>query len=728
MKVRTPVTLQEIARAMGNHLSSVKRRANKEQWPFVSETVRGGRRKVFDLDLLPETVSQAVRKYRALQEVNKITSTTQPIEVSRPDRADQLRRKEQGLSRLAALPDADPRKRRARAREWVIRRWSDYADARKSSLRACVQDFVEAYKAGDISVPEQHLEMLPKLHGARSLNQATLYRWRKVYREQGLAGLMDGYGTRKGAFKVAENEELKNVVLGCLMQAPHITPGDIKAYLAARHPQLDIVSEKSIERFIKHWRKENAQLWTLLTNPDQWKNEYMVAHGSHHESVKALNQLWEMDSTPADWMLQDGRHNVIGAIDMYSRRLRFHVSKTSTAEALGLTFRRCALDWGIPEAVRTDNGADYVSHQFSTVLRDLEIDHRLCLPFASEQKGTIERAMRTMSHGILDLLPGFIGHNVAQRKAIEARKSFADRIMTPGETVEVSMTAAELQERLDQWCDHVYMHNKHAGLKATPWQIISNWTQPVRRLADPRALDALLAPIAGERRVTKKGIKLDHYHYIAPELAEHVGMDVFLRRDPDDIGRIFVYDTDGVFICAAQAHEILGISRAEAAAAAKHHQRRFLSEKKKDLQEARRAIRENIGEAVLQHRIETTSNLASFPKPSEPYSTAALEQHGRAARAGDETQAPERDETTERAVRELEKEMATPKKADVIPMGDPMAEYSHWCYLDQRVQEGRQLGDRERGFYENYPRTEGFQSMKEYFEEFGLDPLEGYGA
>tara|TARA_B100000780_G_scaffold31405_1_gene19882 strand:- start:714 stop:932 length:219 start_codon:yes stop_codon:yes gene_type:complete len=71
------------------------------------------------------------------------------------------------------------------------------------------------------------------------------------------------------------------------------------------------------------------------------------------------------------------------------------------------------------------------------------------MPFASEEKGTIERLNRTMSHGILELLPGFIGHNVSEQKAIESRKSFAKRVMTKGETVDVKLTGAELQQLIN---------------------------------------------------------------------------------------------------------------------------------------------------------------------------------------------------------------------------------------------------------------------------------------
>jgi hypothetical protein len=45
----------------------------------------------------------------------------------------------------------------------------------------------------------------------------------------------------------------------------------------------------------------------------------------------------------------------------------------------------------------------------------------------------------------MELLCGYVGHNVSERKALEARKSFAQRMMNH-ETVELRVTPEELQK------------------------------------------------------------------------------------------------------------------------------------------------------------------------------------------------------------------------------------------------------------------------------------------
>ena len=91
---------------------------------------------------------------------------------------------------------------------------------------------------------------------------------------------------------------------------------------------------------------------------------------------------------------------------------------------------------------------------------------------------------------------------------------------------------------------------------------------PVRRVHDERALDALLAEPAGGgwRTVRKAGVRLDNADYIAGELGLLVGERVGIRRDPADPDRIFVYREDGTFICVAEDPGRTGADRAAIAA------------------------------------------------------------------------------------------------------------------------------------------------------------------
>ena len=730
--------------------SAVVRRAKRENWESRPRVGQGGGRE-YALASLPVETQDALNDRDALAAAQvRIDTLAQSLTTPRADapsaaraygrslreaeEADDAARrqgKQEGMKRFAALaPDSDKRLR-AKARESVLLTLWDYQRRRGLVLRAALGQFAERANAGEVGLPDSVWQWMPEHQGRRALNVGTLKRWHYAYQAEGLWGLVDGYGARKGKTKVDQIDGLAHVLKGMMLEQPHIMPKKAKQYVAAKHPKMDGVSLKTYERFMKQWKADNAQAYTYATNPDAWKNQYMAAVGSHHERVERLNQVWELDSTPGDWLLLNGRHSVIGCIDLYTRRFKLYVSKTSTAMAVCQVFRRATLDWGICEIARTDNGADYVSDQFMSVLRDLEVDQELCRPFASEEKGTVERAFRTMSHGILDLLPGFIGHNVAERKVIEARKSFAKRIMTPGEVVEVSMDSAALQQLLDQWC-RVYHHTGHSGLNnQTPFEIATAWTQPVRRITDERALDLLLAEIGGKRVIGKKGLRFEGNLYDAPELFEHVGREAVLKRDESDIGRLYVY-VEGEFVAVAECAELLGISRQERAAATKSAQKRFLAIQQKEFKGYRKDIDKNISQTVLDWQLEQIENVEALPRPSLDYNPGGLREAGRAARADLPPQPAPTDAVQDDARKQLAAELAAQASPAVLEADSPKRRYERWVRLDRRVSDGdRRVSDGERlaegdkKFHTSYLGTDEYRSMKGFFEDFGMD-VNGY--
>ena len=184
------------------------------------------------------------------------------------------------------------------------------------------------------------------------------------------------------------------------------------------------------------------------------------------------------------------------------------VVPTSRATAIAALLRHCILEWGVPEAVRTDEGKDYTSRHVLGVLADLEIEHRPCPPYTPEAKPFVERFLGTLTRDLFATLPGFSGHDVAQAQARRSRKSFATRraerarIKESGEDDTViygaALSAEELQARCVSCCDTIYGRWPHSGLGGiSPFARRASWAEPVRQVHDERALDALLAEPAG---------------------------------------------------------------------------------------------------------------------------------------------------------------------------------------------------------------------------------------
>jgi transposase InsO family protein len=521
---------------------------------------------------------------------------------------------------------------RLQARLAILAAWEAYRDGTQLSLRQAADAFARAYNRGELGL----------LHALRvavpTLSRATLYRWLRQRRQEGIDRLAGGYGKRHRPSVWARRPEIAAYAVGVVADHPTIRAAHLREAIAARFPG-QAPSRATVQRFLADYQASHQQTLAAMANPDAWKSRYMVAFGDAAGDVRRLNQRWEMDSTPADLLLEDGRYVLVGAIDVYSRRLSLLVAKTSKATAIAALLRRTLLAWGVPEELVTDNGQDYTSHHVTRVLAGLEIQHTRCPPFQPWAKPFIERAFRTFAHDLVELLPGYIGHNVADREAIRARQSFAERLFQRERAVEIRLTAAELQYFCDRWCEERYALRPHRGLHgATPAQRVATWHEPIRRITDPRALDILLAEAPGGnglRAVQKKGIQVEGAWFIAPELAAFVGERVQVRYDPADVGRLYVFDARGQFVCVAECPERTGISRAEVAAKARALQRSRVQAERQALKAAARSVTmDDIVEAVLRDRAETaTPAIAPATAPAIPHDTPALEAAAEAAAA-----------------------------------------------------------------------------------------------
>lgn len=720
----------EIAAIIGQTKRTVNRRAQRESWEYTEDKARGGTKRLYIGASLPLDVRQAVEAHMATQAMHSLTDANDlPVipsmeeELAKERAAIEARRarKEQGLVKWAGMDETQ--KNRANARAWILRAWAHTRERLQCTRDAAVKVLIAEYQSGALAVPEQYTDALPRLDKPRAIDRATLYRWDTLLREHGISALVPSYGNRKGSGVIAQDKALNAIVVGAMMKYPHITGKKAREYIAAKRDQgaqVPYPSARTIDRYLAGWKRENAQLWTYLTNPDQWKNVFLAAHGSHTERVKRLNQVWEMDSTPGDWLLQDGRHTVIGVIDLYSRRLMLLVSKTSRSVAVCQVYRRAVLAWGSPETVRTDNGKDYVAEQFTGLLRDMEIRQELCIPFASEQKGTIERALGTMSHGILDLLPGFIGHSVSDRKVIEARKSFASRVMDRDGVVEVALSSGQLQEILDRWVSAVYERDSHSGdgMKGrSPFEVAAAWTGPLRRVQDERALDALLAELAGTRIIQKKGIRHDHHWFIHPDLPEYTGQEAALRLDEHDLGRLYVY-VDSRFVCRAECPDLVGIDRKEWAAVAKAQQKRKLAEQSQEYRQYKRDLKDDIPAVVMEHRMDQADNVVALQPKGEGYTTAAMDSAGEAARLDDAVPMDQGGED-DAMMAEFQREFA--QTAAVVEMDDdPMTRFGHWLSIDVRIEAGGLVAEGDREWHRMYRSTPEWRASKGIYDDFGL--------
>ena len=716
--------------------TGIDRRCTKAGVPFQEEKARGGRGGVTRLYLVSAIpgLPPAVRDIYGASAVSKAgqagakSARQHKEELHRTAEEDRIH-KEHCLAKFSALPEE--RQRAAQAKFAVLAACGLFLkgggykgrrkDGRETWNTAGVERFVERVKA-DKTLLEAWVYAELQRRGEVSLGYRTVITWRDNYVKDGLYGLADQYISKMTTSLTAEQRKF---VVACICDHPMITAKKLLAAVEARFSGLEIPSIWAINRYVIKWKRENAERYLFLTNPDAWKNKYMFAIGDASESIVALNQRWEADSTPGDIMLTDGRHAIIGVIDVYSRRPRVLVTPTSRSASIAALLRRCLLEWGVPAVLKTDNGKDYTAIYIITLLDHLDVDHQLCHLFCPEEKPHIERFLQTLSHGIMELLPGYIGHSVTDRKAIEARQSFAKKLMTKGETVDVKMTSDQLQKVLDDWIDAMYMHDAHGGLDGmTPAQVVQAWAAPVKRITNERALDVLLMPAAdggGYRTIGKEGVSVTHgaaiLKYWAPEFAGRSGEKVRVCPDLTDLGRATISLQTGEFLCWAEDPTWYGISRAEAGAHLRAKQRKVMSEGVKELKKECKVLKtRGIAFEVLEHRKallrEKSENVVELPRRAIDYTTPALDEAARAVDARDmppkakSEATPEILEMKEKIRREMER--AKVLNVPSIQVESRNARYERMKALRHALSEGLDVST------EDYEKLRNYESSAEY--------------
>lgn len=629
-------------------------RAQRESWSYQETAVRGGRCRLYDVNELPEGVQLAVQRAEIEATVNDLKQNPAYEEgravgrrlaiAAAIDKTAQFRTMQAGLAAMAGLRG----KPRARidAKLDILTALNSFATHLGCGMWAAMEAFSAAYAKGEVGTAECRQIL------GDAISPRTLHRWRMTMRTKGAVGLAGDYGNKEWCGLIDNDMALFEFAVGTVVATPHIGGHQLYRAMQARfgadYPHIPTI--RSVQGWLLRWKQENRQVFTAISNPDEWKNRYMVAMGNASEDATHLNARWEFDGTPSDVMLLDGRASIVGIIDVWSRRAMLYVGKTASAEAVCMALRRAVMAWGVPDKAKLDNGTDYVSQRVQRVFASLGVDVQLSAPFSPWQKPHIERFFRTFSHDLVEMLPGYIGHNVQDAQALRARQSFADRLTKKStDPVEIRMTAVELQSFCDRWCRDIYERESRNGLDGMRvFERVASAAMEPKEAVDERVLDVLMAEAPGGsedglRTVNKKGLRVDSLYYAAPELGALVGERVQVLYDPADMGRIVVYH-DGDFVCVAECPEILGVSRREVAVEARSRQKREVEAKRRELKAlARKAKVRDIANEILDAKARENAALVHFPAPEITHLTPAIEAAREAAAALDAPKAPTSD-------------------------------------------------------------------------------------
>jgi transposase InsO family protein len=602
-------------------------------------------------------------------------------------------------------------------------------------------NFADLYNAGRIEAPDWVRAAV------KSLSRSTLFRWLSTAREGDVDRLAVDRGAArrgKGVLDEAEGGAIKAKILTLIAHQPHLTADHLRTIcrdafgdtITWRDRAVPMPGVRAFQLVLKRLKVSHRVELLALHNPDAFKSRMRIS-GSRAHLVTALNGLWEIDASPADALCRDGRHSIYVCVDVFSRRLITFVSRTARAEAVGMLLKKALIAWGVPDRIKTDNGSDFTARATRRLLAQLRIETETSAPFSPEEKGVIERAIGTVQRDVMPLLPGFVGHSVADRKAIENRKAFSKRLgQDDARAFEVDLTASELASYLDRLIEDRYAHRPHGGIgKATPFQMHASWSGPIRRIEDESALAILLAPVAGKdglRQVGKQGIRIDGSHYLAANLMP--GDTVFCRMDPLDLGRLFVFAEDGeTFRAIAICPELAGTDPAAAVAAAQAAQKAFIAERVAPIRkEAAKIKPRDMVDAVARQAAKDAGKLAEFPKKAIRHSTPALDGAAETGRALDiatgrrapKPNAPSAAETAmlARIEAEIGAASAPEAPAKIQPLRPQETDHQRFrraLALEERVGLGEAIDTDAAIWLGGYQQTAEYRAHKRLHQQFG---------
>jgi len=465
---------------------------------------------------------------------------------------------------------ADNRDLRAEARKKIVDAAKDFIERRGVGIGKGLKSFAKAYKARKTHLPGW-------VYGEeRQAHPDQVRRWDRIIRKQGAGALCRARGRKKGSGLLERDLLLHNWISARLATMPHLTAARLGEMVALPEPHGlgRVIAKRTMQRHLAQFKASHKQALTILNNPDAGRSHYKPAFGSRSAAIERLNQLVEIDASPADVMcrLPNGsfiRVKLMAAVRVKSREAVVLVTDQPRARATMALSRRGLLQWGWIEKIKIDNGREFSNFAFERFCADAPYPIMLEFsdPYTPEQKPHVERFFGTLHRQFAEIAPGYIGHNVAQRTAIENRRTYADRFGRGEEATlqfETAYTPIQLQARIDRWCQDVYGQRPHESLNGLrPADVAASLAGDMRPIEDVRLLDALMleAPDGHAIRVVgKRGIKLNNRIFGAPELGGILpdARRVHVRYDPADPDRLVVYNVDRTrFLCVAVAADAL---------------------------------------------------------------------------------------------------------------------------------------------------------------------------
>lgn len=528
-------TIKQIAEALGVSNQAVDKRSRKEGWAFDEVPGRGGKRRMFSANSLPEDVA-----------LKLVLNGQDSCQVKPPETTSTSRD-------IALQKDQDVTKRQLRvawARAGLCRAIDRLVADTNMSVSAACKHLSASLSSG--SAPNHWIELAIEANdrprAGAMISARSLLNYHQTMATYGEKGLVPGRRKKDLAIPSWAGMFLK------YYQVP-TKPSVEDAYrqFKAALNGADAPSVHQVRRFLGKMSAEAREKGRM--GPRELRNIQPFRRRSIEQLMP--NDIWSADGHTFDAEIAHPlypnkvfRPEITTYADVRTRRIvgwSIDLAESSMAVLDGL--RHGISRNGLPAMLYVDNGAGYTSEAVNDVVSRLGITMTHSIPYRSQSRGVIERIQQVWVR-LAKRLPTYIGADMDKEAGTKIHK-ITRNALKEGRSHR-AIVGWDMFLELAEHAVAEYNALVHSTLKCSPdeaWSKFENdgWGA---ELVDQDMLDILLRPQVS-RVVNRAEVRLFNRRYYNEALSHHHADEVLVGYDLRDARCVWVHDLSGSLICEA---------------------------------------------------------------------------------------------------------------------------------------------------------------------------------
>lgn len=524
---------------------SITRQADREDWPYYWETVRGGRVKMYRTHLLPETVRQAIVDK---EDLRSLVKSGEPLPANTSVKQVSAAKQEQANYKAALV-------------KLYVAALSTAPWGKKEQIR---ESFMIGYNSG-AAYPDLYKEL-------GELSWKTIEGWKTALKKSGgnTAKLADSRGKKKG--KRSITTEQADIILSIVRQPKGKSRPKSEIIRISREVmqmrEIDTVSEATYRRFLNDWIAINYDEWIWWREGDKGLNDKCLFWVERDYDLIEVGDILVADGHILNftiinpWTGKPQRMMLVLFFDMKSNMpVGWEIMPTENTASISVALRRAILRLGkVPKIVYLDNGrafkgkyftgTDFNQTELPGLYGRLGINLIVAKPYHGQSK-IIERFFRTFGE-LERMAPSFVGTSIDTKPAHLNRgeklhRNINDKI-TQGHVPTLIDSHRAVAAWFDMYASRTQSKNSHLNGQA-PKQLFEKGRGPGVDEAQLR----ILMMKREERKIYRRGVKVfdkgEWYYHPALYGRNH---KVYVLFDWQENDSVLVYDQrNDEFVCEA---------------------------------------------------------------------------------------------------------------------------------------------------------------------------------